>query len=74
MGLGNILDDTPAHLPDIYIFKLEDVIAGPLEINALKGTKFEVPNYDYFKFISKVDRISLAKYTDKHNIRLNNNR
>ena len=39
-GSGTILDDTPAHCPDIYTFDLEDVIYGPC-----RGNKFNVPDY-----------------------------
>ena len=36
VGMGTILEDTPNHLPDIAMFKLYDVIAGPLEVISLK--------------------------------------
>ena len=60
VGLGTTLEDTPAHLPDISIFKLEDVIAGPLQVTPLKRLKFEVPAYQslvaHFKAVEKLDR------------------
>ena len=47
-GSGVILEDTPAHLPpDIYMFKIEDVIAGPLHVDPLpRPSKFNVWNYE----------------------------
>ena len=45
VGSGTTLEDTPDHLPDISLFALSDVIAGPLEVVPLKGSaKFDVPN------------------------------
>ena len=45
IGSGSILEDNPAHLPDISIFKLTDIIFGPLKVIPQKGKKFEVPEY-----------------------------
>ena len=36
-GTGTILEDTPHHLPDIELFKVYDVITGPLEVIPLMG-------------------------------------
>jgi len=62
---GTILEDTPSHLPpDESHFKLNDIIAGPIEVNPLRGSiKFSVPKYEEivnrFQFLSKLDRKSL---------------
>lgn len=51
---------TPQLTPDISIIKLEDVIAGPLDVIPLKVMKFEVPAYQsvvaHFKVVEKLDR------------------
>ena len=51
VGSGTVLEPTPSHLPaDEFQFKLSDVIAGPLEVNPLKGsTKFDVRKYEEIK-------------------------
>jgi len=48
IGPGTILEDNPAHLPpDESRFDLCDVIAGPIDVNPLKGlSKFDVPKYE----------------------------
>ena len=60
-GSGNVLKDTPKHLPDdIDNFCLSDIIAGPLTVIPEGSQKFEVPNYEkvgkLFNQASKVDR------------------
>ena len=43
-GSGNVLEDTPKHLPDgIDNFCLSDIIAGPLTVIPKGSQKFEVP-------------------------------
>ena len=42
IGSGTILEDTPAHCPDVSFFQLTDVIYGPLNVVPLKGDKFDV--------------------------------
>ena len=37
VGTGIVLEGTPDHLTDIGMFKVYDVIAGPLEVIPLKG-------------------------------------
>ena len=44
---GNVLKDTPKHLPDdIDNFCLSDIIAGPLTVISKASQKFEVLNYE----------------------------
>jgi hypothetical protein len=46
-GSGDILEDTPDHLPDdIGQFKMMDVIAGPLTVTPVPPQKFVVKGYD----------------------------
>ena len=65
IGSGTILEDTPAHLPpDESSFNLTDVIAGPLEVNPLKGSsKFDVPKYNQVK-----ENFSILKNKDRKNL------
>ena len=60
IGQGTTLEDTPEHLPDIGLFKMEDIIAGPLQAVPMKGNKFNVPEYesikDRFAIVSKLNR------------------
>ena len=60
-GSGNILEDTPKHLPDdIDNFCLSDIIAGSLTVIPKGSQKFDVPNYEkmveLFNQVSKVER------------------
>ena len=32
VGRGTVLEDTPDHLPDVGIFKIYKIIAGPLKV------------------------------------------
>ena len=65
VGLGTVMEDTPDHLPDIGIFKMYDIIDGPLDIVPLKGNKWDVPDhdviYEHFKEISALDRRDLLQ-------------
>ena len=65
VGLGTVMEDTPDHLPDIGIFKMYDIIDGPLDIVPLKGNKWDVPDYDviyeHFKEVSALDRRDLLQ-------------
>lgn len=60
VGLSTIMEDTPDHLPDIGIFKIHDVIGGPLEVLPLRGKKWDVPNYEriaaLFREVSGLNR------------------
>lgn len=58
VGSGTILEDTPAHLPDVSLFDLADVIYGPLKVVPLKSDKFNVPDFE--KAVEKsMDRNSI---------------
>ena len=46
-GLSTVMEDTPDHLPDIGILKIQDVIDGPLEVLPLRGKKWDVPHYKH---------------------------
>ena len=46
VGSSTILEDTPDHLPDISIFPVHDVIAGPLNVIPIRGKKMDIPDYD----------------------------
>ena len=63
VGSGNVLEDTPKHLPDIENIPLKDVIAGPLEVTPHGTSHFIVLNYQAlsrnFAVVSKVDRVNL---------------
>ena len=37
VGSSTILEDTPDHLPDITIFPVHDIIAGPLKVIPIRG-------------------------------------
>lgn len=60
IGSGTILEDTPAHCPDISSFQLTDVIFGPLNVVPLKGNKFDVPEYkkvvEHFNIVQNIER------------------
>lgn len=63
VGLTTIMEETPSHLPDIAIFKVEDIIDGPIRALPLKGKKWDIQDYDsifsYFQEVSKLDRLAL---------------
>ena len=48
VGLGNVLEDTPLHLPDISTILLQDIIAGPLSVTPQKSPYFLVTEYENF--------------------------
>ena len=53
----------PAHLErDVDIFAIQDIFAGPLTVNPLKGDKWDVPQYEKvkktFELVVKLDRES----------------
>ena len=60
IGSGTILEDTPAHCPDVSTFQLTDVIFGPLNVVPLKGNKFDVPEYEkvveHFNIVKNIER------------------
>ena len=41
VGLSTVMEDTPDHLPDIGIFKIQDVVDGPLEVLPLRRKKWD---------------------------------
>ena len=62
-GSGSILESVPAHLErDVDIFAIQDIFAGPLTVNPLKGDKWDVPQYEKvkktFELVVKLDRES----------------
>ena len=65
VGLSTVMEDTPDHLPDIGIFKIQDVIDGPLEVLPLRVKKWDVPHYEriaaHFREVSDLDREALKK-------------
>ena len=65
VGLSNILESTPEHLPDISKFELCNIIAGPIDVLPLKGRKWEVPSYQelqrYFQLTRQLDREEVLK-------------
>ena len=47
VGSGIVLDDTPNHLPDdIWHFKMDDIIKGPIEVSPKGSMQFVVPAYE----------------------------
>ena len=46
LGSSTLLEDTPTHLPDVSLFKLADVVYGPLEVIPMKAGKLDVPEYE----------------------------
>ena len=63
VGLGTQMEETPEHLPDVAVFKIEDIIDGPITAVPLKRKKWEIPDYDnifsFFQDVLKMDRLSL---------------
>ena len=63
VGSGTVLEDTPAHCPDLSFFQLTDVIYGPLGVVPLKGNKFDVPKYnnvvEHFNIVKNLKRNTL---------------
>ena len=60
---GTLLEDTPTHLPDVSLFKLADVVYGPLEVILMKAGKFDVPEsekvVEHFDVVKDLKRNSL---------------
>ena len=63
VGLSTFMEDTLYHLLDIGIFKIQDVIDGPLEFLPLRGNKWDVCHYEHvaahFREVSGLDREAL---------------
>ena len=66
VGLRTVMEDTPDHLPDIGILKIQDVIDGWLSLMdgwtsvlPLRGKKLELPHYEHiaahFRVVSGLD-------------------
>ena len=65
VGSGNLLEDTPKHLPaDEAPFDMSNIIAGPLEVIPKGPTHILVPCYEdmkcHFELVKNIDRASLA--------------
>ena len=60
IGSSTILEDTPAHCPDISLFSLENIIYGPLEVFPVRGSKFNILDYPlvlkHFNSDKNIDR------------------
>ena len=60
VGLSTVMEETLDHLPDIGIFKTQDVIDGPLAAVPLRGKKWDVSHYEcitaHFSEVSRLDR------------------
>ena len=58
VGPGNVSDQAPKHSPDIWDFKLKDVIKGPIEVQPKGSTQIIVPDYEnivcYYRRISAI--------------------
>ena len=66
VGNSTVLEDTPDHLPDISIFPVHDVIAGPLNVIPIRGKKMDIPDYD---FVEKTfNKVSVLNRLDKINM------
>ena len=59
VGLRTVMEDTPDHLPDIGILKIQDVIDGWTSVLPLRGKKLELPHYEHiaahFRVVSGLD-------------------
>ena len=65
VGSGNLLEDTPKHLPaDEAQFDMSNIIAGPLEVIPKGPTHILAPCYEDLKchveLVKNIDRASLA--------------
>ena len=60
VGNVTVMED---NLPDIGIFKIQDIIDGPLNVIPLWGSKMNIPSYthidDNFKGVVEIDRYLL---------------
>ena len=65
VGLGTIMEETPDHLPDIALFNLEDIIAGPITALPLKSKKWDICEYHQialiYEEVCKMDRLALKE-------------
>ena len=48
-GSGAKLEDTPAHMPDMSMVKLSDIISGPHQVVLERGAQCNVPQYENIK-------------------------
>jgi len=59
-GSGDVLEDTPVHLPDISNVHITDIIAGPLVVNPQGSTQFKVNSYEdiqkHFNIVANINR------------------
>ena len=66
VGSGYVLEDTPAHLPDIGNIPLKDIIAVPLTITPHGSSHFIVLNYNTlscdFAVVSRIERIEHTNF------------
>ena len=64
VGTGTVSKDTPDHLPGTGVFKIEDIIYGPVQVLALRGNKLDVLNYasivHHFQAVSTLDRTKIT--------------
>ena len=64
VGLGNMLEDTPEHLPDISNILLKDIIAGPLNVTPHGCSHFIVTAYktveQHFRVVSNMKRQNIV--------------
>ena len=68
VGSGNILDETPKHLPyDDWDFDLTDIILGPLEVAPYNANQFKVTQYDslakHLNIVTKIERSIIKEFT-----------
>ena len=66
IGPGNILEETPKHLPpDQDMFNLSDVIYGPIEAILYGSEKFKIPKYDcvknLFDQVKTINRVKMLQ-------------
>ena len=72
LGSGTVLEDTPAHLPDVSFVQLKDIIAGPIQVVPMRGEKRDIPDYmrikSHFEASKKIDLDKLFDiFMDKTN-------
>ena len=72
LGIGTVLEDTPAHLPDVSFVQLKDIIAGPIQVVPMRGEKRDIPDYtrikSHFEASKKIDLDKLFNiFMDKTN-------
>ena len=65
-GTGTKLEDTPAHLWNISMVKLSDIISGPHQVVPERGALFNVPQYEEIKkHFDNVNNFDRGKLLDK---------